>query len=84
MPHLPPSLQEPLLSCSRLLAQKARLALLTLLILMGVTLGLWQARPVAVSEGGAATTRSGASTSLCKHASIAFAPALTVQSMAQL
>lgn len=84
MPDLPSPIQNTLLTCSRHLAQKARLALLTLLILMGVTWGLWMARPSAVAEAGASSTRSGASAALCKHASIAFAPQTTIEQMSQI
>lgn len=67
-----------------MLAAKARLTLLTLLILMGVTWGLLLARSTTTPEGDAAVNRSSGSTSLCKHASIAFAPSLSVQQMGQL
>lgn len=84
MPEFPAPLQNALLTCSRHLAQKARLTLLTLLILMGVTWGLWLARPHTLPEGGTSSTRSGASATLCKHASIAFSPDTTVAQMSQM
>lgn len=84
MPELPPPIQNSLLTCSRLLAHKARLTLLTLLILMGVTWGLWQSRPGVLPAGSASSTRSGASAALCKHASIAWAPDTTVEHMSHL
>ena len=81
---MPSYLQRPLLACSTHLANKARLCLLTLLIMMGVAWGLWLLRPHSNSDAGAASTRSGAAVTLCKHASIAFEPQLSVQQMGQL
>lgn len=78
------AIQAPLLTCANLLAQKARLSLLTLLILMGVTWGLWQASPNATTQSTTATTRSGAAHSLCKQASVAFSDQLSVQQMGQI
>ncbi len=84
MPKPSSAARKPLLACSHHLSQKARLALLTLLILIGVTWGLWLARPSQLADSQTATTRSGGSTTLCKHASVAFAPELSIQQMGQL
>lgn len=84
MPKPSSTARKPLLACSQHLAQKARLVLLTLLILIGVAWGLWLARPSQVGDGQTATTRSGGSATLCKHASVAFAPELPIQQIGQL
>lgn len=84
MSKISTEIQKQLLTCSHLLAAKARLTLLTLLILMGVTWGLWLARPSGVGESEGVGTRSGGITALCKHASIAFLPSLSIQHVSQL
>ena len=66
---------------SQVLSIKARLALLTVLVFMGVSWGLGSALGQLHAKTGA-TRGSGAS--LCKQASIAFDPALPVQQMCQL
>ena len=84
MSKISTEIQKQLLTCSHLLAAKARLTLLTLLILMGVTWGLWLARPNGAGENVGVSTRSGGITALCKHASIAFLPSLSIQQVSQL
>ena len=50
----------------------------------GCNLGLWLARPNGAGENVGVGTRSGGITALCKHASIAFLPSLSIQQVSQL
>ena len=76
-------LETPLLSCSRYMSAHALLSLLTLLLLLGLCLGLWwvSPRPAAASSVG---TRSAGGGTLCQHASVAFDPALSVHALSRL
>lgn len=77
-------LETPLLSCSRYMSAHALLSLLTLLLLLGLCLGLWwvSPRPGAAATGDA--TRSAGGGTLCQHAAVAFDPALSVHALSRL
>ena len=77
-------LEKALLACSTQMSRHAQFCLMTLLLLMGLTLGLWWAQPAQSAPGGGAATRGSAGSGLCQHASVAFAPELTVQALSRL
>ena len=85
------SLNKLLLRCSKWMAAHATLCLLTLMILLGLTVGLWNAR-LHPSKGdvlfGVATeasaTRGSSAPVLCGHVSVAFDPQLSVQQMSRV
>ena len=72
-------LEKLLLACSGLLSRHALFCLLTLLILLGLTLGLWWVHPAAASKNSDGSTRGSSTSTLCAHASVAFNPSLSVQ-----
>lgn len=76
-------LEKALRPCSAWLSEHAQLCLLTLLLLLGLTLGLWQAQPVTVLSPETAT-RGGGPATLCQHASIAFAPDLRAADLSRI
>ena len=75
-------LEKLLLACSGLLSRHALFCLLTLLILLGLTLGLWWVHPAAASKNSDGSTRG--SSNLCAHASVAFNPSLSVSALSRL
>ena len=79
-------LEKAMLCCSTQMSKHATFCLLTLLLLLGLTLGFWWARPdhSALSGAGASATRGGTATSLCTHASIALHSDTTVRQLSQL
>lgn len=76
-------LEKALLACSTQMSRHALFCLMTLLLLMGLTLGLWWAQP-APSAPDSAATRGSAGSGPCQHASVAFAPGLSVQALGRL
>ena len=76
-------LERLLLPTSRWLSAHATFCLMTLLIFLGIALGLWQGHQnySSVSKG---TTRSAASTSVCAQASLRFSPQTTLSDLSQL
>lgn len=66
-----------LLRTSRWLSAHAMFCLLTLLIALGIALGLWAARSRLVADSGN-STRSAAAQHLCAHASVRWDGATTL------
>lgn len=77
-------LEKPLLCCARLMSAHALLCLLTLLVLLGLTLGLWNAAPRTTVVAADGTRSSGTAATLCQHAAVAFDPALSVHALSRL
>ena len=77
-------LETPLLSCSRYMSAHAQLSLLTLLLLLGLCLGLWWVSPNPATAATGDGTRSAGGGTLCQHASVAFDPALSVHALSRL
>lgn len=77
-------LETPLLSCSRYMSAHAQLSLLTLLLLLGLCLGLWWVSPSPATAATGDGTRSAGGGTLCQHASVAFDPALSVHALSRL
>lgn len=77
-------LEKLLLDCSGLLSRHALFCLLTLLILLGLTLGLWWVHPAAASKNSDGSTRGSSTSTLCAHASVAFNPSLSVSALSRL
>ena len=62
----------------------ALFSLLTLLVLTGLTVGLWSARPSAGTASTSSATRGTGAASLCSHVSVGFAGDLTLQQLGSL
>ena len=79
-------LEKPLLYCARYMSAHALLCLMTLLLLLGLSLGLWWVSPraAASSTSPGSATRGGSANGWCQHASVAFDPALSVQELSRL
>lgn len=77
-------LEKILLGCSTQMSKHAMFCLLTLLILLGLTLGLWWAHPAPSLKSGDGSTRGSGAVSLCAHASAAFSPTMSVQALSRL
>ena len=80
-------LEKSLLWCSRKMSAHALFSLLTLLVLTGLTVGLWSARPsagTASTSSTASATRGSGAASLCSHVSVGFAGDLTLQQLGSL
>ena len=77
-------LEKALLACSGWMSKHALFCLLTLLILLGLTLGLWWAHPSSRQSTAGSATRSSGSHQLCQHASVAFSPDLSISELSRL
>ena len=77
-------LEKMLLGCSSQMSKHAMFCMLTLLILLGLTLGLWWAHPAAAPKNADGSTRGSGGGTLCAHASATFDPALNVQALGRL
>lgn len=77
-------LEEPLLRCARFMSAHALLCLLTLLVMLGLTLGLWHAVPRTAATTTDGTRSSGNASTLCQHAAVALDPTLSVQALSRL
>lgn len=75
-------LERALLACSARLSQHALFCLLTLLVLLGLTLGLWWVQPAPAKADS--STRGSGNAALCQHASVAFAADLTVRALSRI
>lgn len=77
-------LEKPLLCCARYMSAHALLSLLTLLLLLGLCLGLWWVSPRPGSAVTGDSTRSAGGSTLCQHASVTFDPRLSVHALSHL
>ena len=77
-------LEKMLLGCSSQMSKHALFCMLTLLILLGLMLGLWWAHPATAPKNTDGSTRGSSSGTLCAHASATFGPALSVQALGRL
>ena len=81
-------LEKLLLSSSRRMSAHAKFCLLTLLILMGLTIGLWSTRqaPVQQTSGnaGTPTVRGDANAQYCSHVAVGFDPQISMQQLARI
>ena len=76
-------LEKVLLVFSSKMSKHAWFCLLTLLMLLGLLLGLWQVQPAPIIKD-AGTRGVGVGLGLCPHASVAFSPSLAVDGLSRL